>query len=35
LALNHGVSITPNGGADFWGNPLYKGVADIGPFEQP
>jgi len=35
LALDHGKSITQNGGADFWGNPLYKGVPDIGPFERP
>jgi hypothetical protein len=34
-AINAGVSITGNGGVDFWGNPLYVGQPDIGPYEAP
>jgi hypothetical protein len=34
-ARNHGATIANNGGSDFWGNPLYSGAPDIGPFEQP
>jgi hypothetical protein len=34
-ALEHGVVIANNGGRDFWGNALYQGVPDIGPFEKP
>ena len=34
-ARDHGVAITDNGGVDFWGNPLYAGTPDIGPFERP
>jgi hypothetical protein len=34
-ALDNGVSITENGGADFWGNALYQGLPDIGPYERP
>jgi hypothetical protein len=32
-AINNGVAITGNGGQDFWGNPLYTGAPDIGPYE--
>jgi hypothetical protein len=32
-ALNSGVAITGNGGVDFWGDPLYNGTPDIGPYE--
>lgn len=35
IALNHGATIASNGARDFWGNPLYNGVPDIGPFERP
>jgi hypothetical protein len=34
-AIGSGVSITDNGGADFWGNALYQGSPDIGPHERP
>lgn len=34
-AINAGTSITGNGGADFWGTPLYVGAPDIGPYEAP
>ena len=34
-ALEHGVSITDDGGVDFWGDPLYAGAPDIGPYERP
>jgi hypothetical protein len=34
-ALEKGVAISGNGGTDFWGNPLYSGAPDIGPFEKP
>jgi hypothetical protein len=34
-ALNAGVSITNNGGADFWGDPLYTGAPDVGAYESP
>jgi hypothetical protein len=34
-AIDHGVSISGNGGVDFWGNPLYHGSPDIGPYEAP
>jgi hypothetical protein len=32
-ALNAGVSITNNGGLDFWGGSLYVGTADVGAYE--
>jgi len=32
-AVNNGVSISSNGGVDFWGNALYNGTPDIGPYE--
>lgn len=32
--INAGVIIDGNGGLDFWGNSLYKGLPDIGAFEQ-
>jgi Right handed beta helix region len=32
-AVNNGVSISNNGGVDFWGNALYSGAPDIGPYE--
>ena len=35
LAIDRGVSITGNGGVDFWGGPLYVRTADIGPYEAP
>ena len=35
LAIDKGVSITGNGGVDFWGGPLYVRTADIGPYEAP
>lgn len=31
--INHGVSVSGNGGVDFWGTTLYSGVADIGADE--
>ena len=31
--INTGLSITGNGGKDFWGNPLYSGNPDIGAHE--
>jgi hypothetical protein len=34
-ALNAGVAITNNGGVDFWGDTLYNGAPDIGPYEAP
>jgi len=34
-AINAGVAITGNGGVDFWGNTLYVGQPDIGPYEAP
>jgi len=34
-ALNNGIAIANNGGADFWGTPLYVGAPDIGPYEAP
>jgi hypothetical protein len=34
-AQDNGTPIEDNGGQDFWGNPLYQGAADIGPFEAP
>ena len=34
-AIDKGVAITNHGGVDFWGNSLYKGQPDIGPFELP
>jgi hypothetical protein len=34
-ALDSGVAITNNGGVDFWGDPLYNGTPDIGPYEAP
>ena len=34
-AIDKGVSITGNGGVDFWGGPLYVRTADIGPYEAP
>jgi len=35
IAIDKGTAIATNGGVDFWGDPLYKGTADIGPFERP
>lgn len=32
-AINKGVSISSNGGSDFFGSALYNGAADIGPHE--
>ncbi|WP_138756102.1 3-keto-disaccharide hydrolase [Paenibacillus sinopodophylli] len=32
-AINKGKSITGNGGRDFFGNPLYNGIPDIGVHE--
>jgi hypothetical protein len=32
-AINNGVTISGNGGVDFWGDPLYHGAPDIGPYE--
>jgi hypothetical protein len=34
-AIDNGVSITGNGGVDFWGGTLYTRTADIGPYEAP
>ena len=34
-AIDKGVSITGNGGVDFWGGTLYVRTADIGPYEAP
>ena len=34
-AIDKGVSITNNGGVDFWGGTLYVRAADIGPNEAP
>ena len=34
-ALNNGGAVANNGGADFWGTPLYVGTPDIGPYEAP
>ena len=34
-ALNAGLSIGNNGGADFWGTTLYVGAADVGAYEAP
>jgi parallel beta-helix repeat protein len=34
-AINAGVMIANNGGADFWGTALYVGAPDIGPYEAP
>ena len=34
-ALNHGAVLANNGGRDFWGDALYNGAPDIGPFERP
>jgi hypothetical protein len=31
--INKGKVITSNGGRDYWGNPLYNGVPDIGAHE--
>jgi hypothetical protein len=31
--INTGISIPDNGSKDFWGNPLYKGLPDIGAME--
>ncbi len=31
--INAGVAVAGNGGKDFFGNPLYYGVPDIGAFE--
>ena len=35
LAIDKGVSITGNGGVDFWGGTVYVRTADIGPYEAP
>jgi len=34
-AINAGLSITNNGGLDFWGTTLYVGAADVGAYEAP
>ena len=34
-AIDNGVSISGNGGVDFWGDTLYVRAADIGPYEAP
>jgi hypothetical protein len=34
-AINVGISIPSNGGADFWGTTLYVGAADLGAYEAP
>jgi len=34
-AIDNGVSISGNGGVDFWGGTLYVRTADIGPYEAP
>ena len=34
-AVNAGLSIAGNGGADFWGTTLYVGAADLGASEAP
>lgn len=34
-ARNNGVTITNNGGHDFWDTALYAGAPDIGPHEAP
>ncbi|WP_339316045.1 family 16 glycoside hydrolase [Paenibacillus sp. FSL R10-2734] len=31
--INAGVAVAANGGLDYYGNPLYNGVPDIGVFE--
>ncbi|NVO20851.1 MAG: DNRLRE domain-containing protein [Bacteroidetes bacterium] len=31
--INKGTSISNNGGFDYWGNPLYNGLPDIGAHE--
>lgn len=31
--INTGTSISSNGGTDFWGNPLYNGLPDMGAYE--
>lgn len=31
--INHGISISSNGGKDFWGDALYNGSADVGADE--
>lgn len=31
--LNKGKTISGNGGKDYWGNPLYNGIPDIGAHE--
>lgn len=32
-AIDAGRAIEDNGGADFWGNPLYHNAPDIGAHE--
>lgn len=32
-AINKGIAIANNGGFDYWGNPLYNGLPDIGAQE--
>lgn len=34
-AVNNGVTISSNGGRDFWKGTLYVGTPDIGPYEAP
>jgi hypothetical protein len=34
-AINAGISVPSNGGADFWGTTLYVGAADVGAYEAP
>lgn len=31
--INAGVAVPGNGGRDYWGNPLYDGLPDIGAYE--
>jgi hypothetical protein len=32
--LGAGTTINENGGKDFWGNPIHKGLPDVSAFEQ-
>ena len=34
-ALNAGLSVSNNGGLDFWGDTLYSGSPDVGAYEAP
>jgi len=33
--INAGITISNNGGRDFWGNHLYNGNPDVGAYEKP